>query len=70
MAKKKDRKVEKLQDMAVPELQTRLGELRENHFRLQFRHASSPLKNPMQIRSSRRQMARILTALRQKQGVA
>lgn len=70
MAKKKEQKPESLHDMSVPELKARLGEIQENQFRLQFRHAGNPLKNPMEIRTARRQVARIKTILRQKQEVA
>lgn len=70
MAKKKDKKEVSVQELSVPELQARLGEVQENHFRLQFRHASNPLKNPMEIRIARREIARIKTVLRQKQEVA
>ncbi|GJM62058.1 MULTISPECIES: 50S ribosomal protein L29 [Persicobacter] len=33
--------------------------------KLQFAHAISPIENPMKIRSSRRMIARLETALRQ-----
>lgn len=66
MAKKPTTK-ESPHEMTVQELQARLGEVRENHFRLQFRHASAPLKNPMQIREARREVARLKTILHQKE---
>ena len=70
MAKKAVAKEESLNDLSVPELQTRLSEAQEKGFRLRFQHASNPLKNPMEIRTARRQTARILTILRQKEKVA
>ena len=66
---KKDKK-ESLHEMSVPELQAQLKESRETNFRLKFQHTSNPLKNPMEIRVARRQMARILTVLHQKEQVA
>jgi large subunit ribosomal protein L29 len=65
MAKKKQETVG-LPEMEVPELRARLDELEEKRFRLQFRHASSPLKNPMEIRQAKREIARVKTILWQK----
>lgn len=56
-----------LNEMSVTELQARLSEKQESSFRLRFRHASSPLKNPMEIRTARREIARLKTLLNQKQ---
>ena len=62
----KGREKESLKTMSVDELQARLKEAQEAHFRMQFRHASNPLKNPMQIRFKRREVAQLLTWLKQK----
>jgi large subunit ribosomal protein L29 len=64
---KKTATKESVHVMSVAELQARLGEVQESHFRLQFRHASNPLKNPMQIRQARREIARLKTVLHQKE---
>jgi large subunit ribosomal protein L29 len=61
---------ESLHTMSLQELQARLKECRETSFRLQFQHTSNPLKNPMEIRAARRQLARVLTVLREKEKVA
>lgn len=66
MAKKKKETKESLHAMSVKELEARLAEVTENHFRLQFRHAGNPLKNPMMIRWARRDAARLKTILHQK----
>ena len=68
MAKKHSK--ESLHEMSLPELQARLKECRETSFRLKFQHTSNPLKNPMVIRTARRELARVLTVLRQKEEVA
>ena len=68
MAKKTAK--ESLQDMSVQELQVRLKESQEKSFRLKFQHTSNPLKNPMEIRTARRQIAKIKTILHQKEKVA
>ena len=68
MAKKTSK--ESLQDLSVQELQVRLKESQEKSFRLKFQHTSNPLKNPMEIRTARRQIAKIKTILHQKEKVA
>lgn len=47
------------------ELETKLRDLNEELFRMKFRHASAPLKNGIQIRNTRRMIARIKTLLQQ-----
>jgi large subunit ribosomal protein L29 len=66
MAKKKEDKKESLHAMSPDELSARIREAQDSKFRLLFRHAGSPLKNPMQIRETRRQIARLRTILHQK----
>jgi large subunit ribosomal protein L29 len=61
---------ESLHELSVSELEARLRESQEKSFRLKFQHASNPLKNPMEIRTARRAIARIRTILSQKEKVA
>ncbi len=68
MAKKAAK--ESLHELSVSELEARLRESQEKSFKLKFQHASNPLKNPMEIRTARRQIAKIRTVLRQKEKVA
>ena len=68
MAKKAAK--ESWKDMSVQELEARLRESQEKSFKLKFQHAANPLKNPMEIRTARRQIAKILTFLREKAKVA
>ena len=65
----KGRDKEVLRAMTVPELQARLKEAEEARFRLQFRHTSNPLKNPMQIRAKRREIALLKTSDRPSPGI-
>ena len=67
MAKKKSREKEDLATMSRNELEARLKEAQEASFRLKFQHANSPIKNPMQIRFKRKEIAQIKTWLRQKE---
>lgn len=66
MAKKARTKKEDYKSLSMQELEARLREAEESRFRLQFRHTSTPLKNPMQIRMTRREIARLKTWIGQK----
>ncbi|MCU0620320.1 MAG: 50S ribosomal protein L29 [Gemmatimonadales bacterium] len=63
-------KANELRDLSVDELQQKLGELREERFRLRFRSATESIENPIRFRTIRRDIARIQTALRQRAGQA
>ena len=56
-----------MRDMSVDEIHTRVTELREELFNLRFRNAMKQLDNPLKIRESRREMARLLTILNERQ---
>ena len=57
-------------DMTPDEIRTRVAELREDLFNLRFRNTMKQLDNPLKIRESRREMARLLTVLKEKERVA
>jgi large subunit ribosomal protein L29 len=59
-----------MRDMTVDEIQVRLTELREEMFNLRFKNTMKQLDNPLKIRESRREMARLLTVMREKEGAA
>ena len=63
-------KPNELRDMSVEDLQTRLGELTEERFRLRFGSATESIENPMRFRAIRRDIARIKTILEEKSRVA
>ena len=56
-----------MRDMSVDEINSRLGELREELFNLRFRNSMKQLDNPVKIREGRREMARLLTVLKEKE---
>ena len=56
-----------MREMSLDEINTRLGELREELFNLRFRNSMKQLDNPVKIRESRREMARLLTVLNEKE---
>ena len=59
-------KPQEARDMNDDELRTRERELTEELFHLRLRRASSQLPNPMKVRGTRRDLARVKTALRQR----
>ncbi|MBN1384937.1 MAG: 50S ribosomal protein L29 [Elusimicrobia bacterium] len=64
MAKaKKEVRFEQIKELTVDELKSKLIETREKLFRLKFGHKTTPLKNPLELRTLRKQIARILTVL-------
>jgi len=54
----------------VEEIRHKVHELNEELFNLRFRNSMKQLDNPLKIRESRREMARLLTVLREKEQVA
>lgn len=60
-------KASAMRDMTVDEIQVRVAELREEMFNLRFRNTMKQLDNPLKIRESRREMARLMTVLREKE---
>ncbi len=59
-----------IQGLNLADLQARLEEDKLRLKKLEFAHAISPLENPMSIRSLRKDVARIQTAVKQKQAEA
>jgi large subunit ribosomal protein L29 len=55
-------------ELGVDELQLREHELREELLRLRLRKGTSQNENPMKLRHARRDLARVLTVLRARQG--
>ncbi|MDR3071205.1 MAG: 50S ribosomal protein L29 [Endomicrobium sp.] len=51
------------------ELNVKLNELRDKLFKLRFRHSTTPLKNPLEIREIRRNIAKIKTLVAQKRKI-
>jgi large subunit ribosomal protein L29 len=53
-------------NMTESELSIKLSQLQDRFFRLKFRHQTTPVKNPLEIRETRRDIARIKTLINQK----
>ncbi len=56
-----------MQGMNEQDLRARLADDQQRLKKMEFAHAISPLENPMSIRSLRRDIARLKTALESKQ---
>ena len=59
-----------MRDLSVDDLKTKEKELAEQMFRLRLQQSVGQLDNPMRIRQTRRDIARLRTVLRQKQSQA
>ena len=62
-------KAQTMKELTLEEIKQRVTDLREELFNLRFRNSMRQLDNPLKIRESRREMARLLTVLREKEGV-
>ena len=60
-------KAAEARELDVDELQRRVAETRRELFNLRFQHATGQLENTGQLKEVRRNIARLLTVLNQKQ---
>jgi large subunit ribosomal protein L29 len=60
-------KAEDIRDWENTEIEARLGELKEEQFRLRFRNATMELENPRILRDIKRDIARLKTILRERE---
>jgi large subunit ribosomal protein L29 len=63
-------KLDEIRALSDQELRARVSELQEEQFRLRFRSATETLESPLRLREVRRDIARVLTVLREKELVA
>jgi large subunit ribosomal protein L29 len=60
-------KAGEMRELDVEELQRRVAETRRELFNLRFQHATGQLENMGQLKEVRKNIARLLTVLNQKQ---
>jgi large subunit ribosomal protein L29 len=60
-------KAEELRNLSLEELRDKIEDLRGELFNLRFQKATGQIENPLQIRLTRRAIARALTILREKE---
>ena len=59
-------KASEMQSMSVEELSKKLADLKEELFNLRFQHAINQLDNPNRIDDVKKDIARVMTVMRQK----
>lgn len=60
-------KASELHQLTVNELQATLSELKEEYFKLRMRKATEELPNPLRLRTLRKDIARAITILKEKE---
>jgi len=60
-------KPEELRDLSDEEIDTKLAEAKEELFNLRFQLVTGQLDNPMAIKIMRKEIARILTVIRERE---
>ena len=60
-------KTKELHELTVDELNTKLKELKEELFNLRFRHAIGQLENPASLKTCKKDIAKVMTILRQRE---
>ncbi len=60
-------KISKIREMSSPELEKELGELKSELFKLRFGLATNGLDNPMKIKETKKDIARIKTILKERE---
>ena len=54
-----------IRELSSADIESRIRDLEEERFRLQFRNATEPLEDPLRLRVIRRDIARLKTVLRE-----
>ena len=62
-------KIKDIKELSMDELKQKNRDLAEDLFKLRIRHASGNLESPATMRNVRKDIARIKTILREKEGV-
>jgi len=63
-------KARELREQSVEELERRLADFREQLFKLRFQNSTGQIEDPNRIRLARKNVARVLTLLRERRSVA
>ncbi len=58
--------VDELRGKTVEELRSDLGDLNKKYMENRFQHASGTLKNPVELKYLRKDIARVLTIIKEK----
>ena len=60
-------KASELREMTQSELQTELGQLKSELFKLRFQLATNQLDNPMKLKEVKKAIARVKTVIRERE---
>ena len=60
-------KANEIRKMSAAELEAKLVELKKDLFMLRMQHATNQLDNPLKIRETKRDIARVMTVMRELQ---
>lgn len=60
-------RAKELRELSLDDLELKRNEFREEIFHLALRRATGQLENPMKVRESRRDLARVETVIRERQ---
>lgn len=63
-------KAKELRNLTDAELTKKLNDLKEEYFNLRFQMATGQLANPVNIRETKRDIARVMTILRERETAA
>ncbi|MBQ4486460.1 MAG: 50S ribosomal protein L29 [Oscillospiraceae bacterium] len=63
-------KASEVRDLTVQELENKLADLKKELFALRFQHAINQLDNPARLKAVKKDIARVLTILTEKQKAA
>jgi large subunit ribosomal protein L29 len=59
-----------IRELTNADIESRIRDLEEERFRLQFRNATEPLEDPLRLRVIRKDIARLKTVLRERQNTS
>jgi len=60
-------KTKEFREMTTEELQDKLKSLKSEHFNLRFSHATGQLSNPMMLNTLKKDIAKVMTILRERE---
>ena len=61
-------KASEIREMSLDEMQRKAAELKEELFNLRFQHEIGQLENPMKMKQTKRDIARIKTIIKESEG--
>lgn len=59
-------KAGEIRDLSIEEMQGKVTDLKQELFNLRFRHGAGELENPQRMKQIRRDVARVLTIIRER----